>query len=369
MLSRLRFVICLIGVLCALGVIPRTANATTVHRFTRGELEDLAAGSTHVVVGRFVRWEHRSAEQSAPLSVTALFGDVDLARIRVDEVLVGSEDIAHREIVVIGRFAGEAGGGAVIFLRRERDRYWIVHNALFRTRGSDVDIATERDIGMPIVELASQLASVQPVRVTWTVRVAERSRVGATLPVAFVARNAGDYVAPVLPPSYCASVKAYPIGRDGLYHADGPSAVTWSPSTNELPVTLDAGAEHEFAYAIPLSSLNMDWAGRWDVVLGMTESFCNVPRDGMPRALPNYMPERVIRVTVEAKSDAPPPPLQMTSAPPAYTTIDPPGCAATTTSRTGAAARAFAFIAATGIVVGIAIRRRRARSSRKADTI
>lgn len=367
MLSLLRFVICLIGVLCALGVMPRTANATTIRRFTRSELEDLAAGSTHVVVGRFVRWEHQSAEKTVPISVTSLFGDVDLARIRVDEVLEGSDDILHREIFVIGRLSGDAGNGAVMFLRRERDRFWIVKNALFRTRGTDVDIATERQVGMPIAELAAQLDSVKQIRVTWTARIAERSHVGGVLPVVFIAKNAGDTMAAVRPPSQCASVRAYPLAEDGLFHAVQPAASGWAGGRVEPSVAIAPGAEEEFAYAIPLSNLNMDWPGRWDVVLGMTESFCNVPND-FPRALPNYMAERVIRVTIEGQSDGPAPPVHMASAPPAYTTVQPGGCAATNTSRSGAAARALAFLVATAVVVGIAVGRRRARSAGKADT-
>ena len=364
MLSRLW-----LGVLFALAVVlaPRTAAASQVRLYHRGDLEDAAGGSTHVVVGRFIGWAREANIGSAPFSVTKLYGDVDVARIRVEQVLAGPSDIESRTILVSGRLAAEASDGAVLFLRRERDRFWIVNNSLFRTRGEDVLVALAPRAQISLAELTTIVEPVAQERVTWTARIADRARAGGTLPVVFIAKNESSGSVGVLPPSRCSSVKAYPLGADKLWHAEETAwhaaPAEWFRSLDEAPVVVMPGAEHEFSYEIPLASMNMDWAGDFDVVLGMTESFCIAPRERPFRALPNYMPDRVLRVTVDPRG-APAAPLNMTSVPPAYSLAQPQGgCAATTTSTRGAVTRAVVF--GVVLIVAIVVWRRRHSARRR----
>jgi hypothetical protein len=296
------------------------ATATSIRVFSYEEVEDLAAESTDVVRATFVRWERRGSEAAGreadgSFSVPELYGSPALSRLHVEEVLSGEARLAGREIVVLDSSRNGletfARTGAVLFLRRDGERFWPVRFAVFRATNQDVDIPLPGRGSVPVKELGALVRKVTPVRVTWTGTAAPAITTGGTLHVELVAKNEGPLAAAVLPPSYCASVKVYPLADDERWHprrerwVEVPSA--WFEALHERMAVLARGEERVFRYEVPLPAAKMDRPGRYDVVLGMTESFCSVPPTngaGAPRVLPNYMPDRVLRVEVTGTEDA-----------------------------------------------------------------
>jgi len=317
----LRVGVVTMGLAVAVAVEP--AAAWTVQPFTPAQIVDFAAQSTAVVRARFVRWERRPDSEAGrqpdgSISVPEMYGKEALARFQVEQVAAGDAALAQKEILVVDTSMGgmESPNSTLLFLRREGEQFSQVHWGGFVVTGAMVHVQLGSRSEVPWAEIATLVRTVNLVRVAWTGTVAATATRGGTLHVELVAKNEGTAATQVLPPSLCQSVKAYPLAADGKWHArqgnwfEVPSA--WMAALGEAPISLARGTSHTFRYDIPLASMKMDAADSYDVVLGMTASFCSMPAPNgpatdagaPPQVHGNSMASRVTRVALSGGTRA-----------------------------------------------------------------
>ena len=294
------------------------AGATIIRTFTSAELVDLAAQSSVVVRARFVRWQRKPDPESGrrpdgSFSVPEMYNNEALARFYVEEVVGGDATLAQKEITLIDRSQGgmESTQSVLLFLRRDGAQFSQVLWGGFAVEGGMVQLQLGPRWEVPWTEVAAMVRKVNLVRLTWRGTVAPTATRGGALHVELAAKNEGTVATQVLAPSYCQCVKAYPLAKDGRWY---PRQDNWFevPSgglaaLDEAPVSLSVGASHVFRYDIPLASMKMDAADSYDIVLGMSQTFCSPPSSepsAPQRVRGNSMADLVTRVVLNGPHGA-----------------------------------------------------------------